>query len=82
MKSAQVTLNFGRFGWLLIAMLSTVTVAPACAADVNLQFEFASDSSNPGKKEFTNKTPVTGLCAEMPLTFSCGPEGGEGQFEN
>ncbi|WP_350647552.1 hypothetical protein [Pseudomonas sp. HY13-MNA-CIBAN-0226] len=78
MKSAQVTLNFGRFGWLLIAMLSTVTVAPACAADVNLQFEFASDSSNPGKKEFTNKTPVTGLCAEMPLTFSCGPEGGKG----
>lgn len=78
MKSAQVTLSFGRFGWLLIAMLSSVTVAPACAADVNLQFEFTSDSSNPGKKEFTNKTPVTGLCAEMPGAFSCGPEGGKG----
>lgn len=78
MKSAQVTLNFGRFGWLLIAMLSSVTVAPACAADVNLQFEFTSDSSNPGKKEFTNKTPVTGLCAEMPGGVYCGPEGGKG----
>lgn len=49
---------------LLVAVLAGAA-GIACAANVDIDFEFVPDKGAPDKK-FTNKSPITGICAEHP----------------
>lgn len=50
---------------LLVAVLAGAA-GTACAADVDLDFEFVPDAGNPNNKMFTNKSAITGICAQQP----------------
>jgi hypothetical protein len=50
---------------LLIALL-VGAAGIACAADVDIDFDFVPDTSTPNNKNFTNKSSITGICAEHP----------------
>jgi hypothetical protein len=51
--------------WLLVAALAGAA-GVACAADVDIDFDFVPDTGAPYNKKFTNKSPNTGICAEHP----------------
>ncbi|WP_350599827.1 hypothetical protein [Pseudomonas sp. 65/3-MNA-CIBAN-0223] len=53
------------FRWLLIATFAGAAGVSG-AADVDVELEFVPDAGTPNNKYFTNKTPLTGICAEYP----------------